>query len=627
MTECTDGPDMNPIRIPGSANPGNLEEPSEREMPKKMLDMKRRICQLLEWNEMQKYERARDELMKLRESIEKDSFTVAVVGEFSRGKSTFVNALIRQDILPMDVLPETAVLQVVEYAPEMTIELVRKDGRREPVAKANLERFSVDGSEARREDIACLQIGCPSYLLKNRIVLIDTPGVMDMEDQRADITYGVLPQVDMVLFLLDATSPLKKTEYEFITKQILPQGITSIVFLANKVDNVDEEEDEDFLERLQKRLEEAFLAKEGKPGLPEIRLFPLSAKNALNAFKAQDNEMLEASGILALERYLFAALQSEQRDETLFCRFRWKYEQICKRLSGEIAMERNLKMSSAEELEAALQQIEQLMQDHDDHARQICNYVEEQLAVINRMVEKSLIFSHKRLSEEVETAVMDYRGTDFQYFVETQLAHRIQREIDAWLHINAQRIDILLHTVEDELAKGLARNFNDTLHMQHVYPAFCSAENSEKQYIIELAANDISDTDVVAGALTAVGGIGIGLLVSNIFLPFLSLAALPIIRRSLLAHRLAQAQQEALPIIEESLVACYTQIWEDLQKNIAKQGAKIAERFDKIYQDKLEEIKRQVEEERDEKENQYEATISEVKRCDERRAFIRGLAY
>lgn len=117
MTECTDGPDMNPIRIPGSANPGNLEEPSEREMPKKMLDMKRRICQLLEWNEMQKYERARDELMKLRESIEKDSFTVAVVGEFSRGKSTFVNALIRQDILPMDVLPETAVLQVVEYAP------------------------------------------------------------------------------------------------------------------------------------------------------------------------------------------------------------------------------------------------------------------------------------------------------------------------------------------------------------------------------------------------------------------------------------------------------------------------------------------------------------------------------
>lgn len=631
---------MQPLRKPVIA-PEAPQTPQMPEQPAKtpgMLELLERIetlQQRLQQGDMQAYGQECSALATLRQSIEKNKFTVAVVGEFSRGKSTFVNALIRQELLPMDVLPETALLQVVEYAPETSVELVYKDGRREPIAadRESLERFSIDGAEAQREDIACLHIGCPSYLLKKNITLIDTPGVMDMEDQRADITYGVLPQADMVLFLLDATSPLKKTEYEFIEKQILPQGITSFVFLANKADNIDEEEDEDFPEALQKRLEKAFLLKEpkesqaGKPGLPEIKLFPLSAKWALDGYAKQDSKKIEASGIRKLEEYLHDALQSEKRDETLLRRFRWKYGQTVKRLTHAIALERNLKLASAEELEAARQQVETLLQGHAGHRQQIGQYVQEQLAVIDRMIEKSLHFSHDRLLEDVEAAVMDYRGTDFQHFVESNLSHKVQREIDAWLSINTQRIAILLRKVEDELAKGLVRKFNDALHVGSAYTDATTPAEAQQKYIIELTADDISDTDVVSGAIAAVGGIGLGLLVSSIFLPFLSIAAWPIIRSSMLQHRLAKAQQEVMPEIEKSLAACYTQIQNDMKQSLAKQGAKMAERFDEIYQLKLKALKQQIEAEQREKAERREADLTAAKQCADQLAFLEKLSY
>lgn len=603
---------------------GNCTIDQERKLPDKMLDMKERINQLLEKIDIQQYERARTELLKLRKSIEEDAFTVAVVGEFSRGKSTFVNALIRKNILPMDVLPETAVLQVVEYAPEIKVTLVRKDGTKEtvPADKESLERFSVNGSESLRKEIAYLHIGCPACLLKNHIVLIDTPGVMDMEEQRADITYGILPQADMVIFLLDATSPLKKTEYEFITKQILPQGITSIVFVANKADNVDEEEEDSFAQ-IQKRLENAFLNREGKTGLSEIKLFPLSAKMALRGAEQQSNDLLESSGVITLERYLFQALQSTQRDETLFRRYCWKYEHIRKHLSNEIVLERNLKLASVEELEAKRSQLEKLVQEHESNAQQIDKYVQEQIKIIYRMVDKSLQFNCRRLSEEVKAAVMDYHGTEFQYFVEKQLARRIQQEIDAGLNKNARRIGILLKKIQDQLARGMMRQFNKALQTGYVYT---SMEN-EKHYFIELEAEDISNTDVFAGAIAAVGGIGLGLIASSMLMPFVSFAALPFIRRSLISYRLAQAQQEVLPLLEESLADCYAQIQKDLHESIAQQGRKIADNFDRIYQMKLEEIKRQVEEERQEKADQCEDDLHEAEKCAGLLEFIGKLSY
>ena len=97
------------------------------------------------------------------------------------------------------------------------------------------------------EKVSYIKIGYPCEKLKDRVVLVDTPGVSDLNEQRSEVTYRFLSKANAVLFVLDANSPLKKTEKEFIEEKLLPLGINNILFILNKYDAVDEEEEEDFL--------------------------------------------------------------------------------------------------------------------------------------------------------------------------------------------------------------------------------------------------------------------------------------------------------------------------------------------------------------------------------------------
>ena len=95
----------------------------------------------------------------------------------------------------------------------------------------------------------------------------------------------------------------------------------------------------------------------------------------------------------------------------------------------------------------------------------------------------------------------------------------------------------------------------------------------------------------------------------------------------MLQSRLAKAQQEVMPEIEKSLAACYTQIQNDMKQNLAEQGARIAEQFDKIYQRKLENLKQQIEAEQHEKAERRQADLTAAKQCADQLAFIEKLSY
>lgn len=68
-------------------------------------------------------------LQNLNVEIERDFYTILVLGEFKRGKSTFINALLGKAILPMDVLPETATINAIMYNEDPILNVVYNDGR------------------------------------------------------------------------------------------------------------------------------------------------------------------------------------------------------------------------------------------------------------------------------------------------------------------------------------------------------------------------------------------------------------------------------------------------------------------------------------------------------------------
>ena len=92
------------------------------------------------------------------------------------------------------------------------------------------------------DEIKYLSVGYPAELLRERIVLVDTPGVNDLSLQRADITYSYIPRSDAVLFLLDAGQPLKESERVFLQEKLLGQSRDKIVFVVTKRDIWDEDE-------------------------------------------------------------------------------------------------------------------------------------------------------------------------------------------------------------------------------------------------------------------------------------------------------------------------------------------------------------------------------------------------
>lgn len=143
-------------------------------------------------------------LNELYDDINNDSFNIVVLGEFKRGKSTFINALLGQSLLPMDVLPETAVISEISYGDEAEVNVLYNDGHRQKgeVSYEYLDNFSARNKKAIIDDVKCIEIKYPMEFLKDNIVLVDTPGVSDLSEQRVEITYNYVPKANAVIFLL-----------------------------------------------------------------------------------------------------------------------------------------------------------------------------------------------------------------------------------------------------------------------------------------------------------------------------------------------------------------------------------------------------------------------------------------
>ncbi len=165
--------------------------------------------------------------------LEHDQFHLVVVGEFNHGKTTFVNALLGESVLPVGVTPTTAVIHHVKHG-ERAARLVTEQGE-SALRFDELGKFTA-GRDGAGQDAKFLEVSLPSELLRDRITLVDTPGVNDLCLQRADITYRYIPQADAVLFVIDAGQPLKESERVFLKEKLIGQSRDKIIFVVAKAD-------------------------------------------------------------------------------------------------------------------------------------------------------------------------------------------------------------------------------------------------------------------------------------------------------------------------------------------------------------------------------------------------------
>jgi small GTP-binding protein len=240
--------------------------------------------------------------------LDAERFTIVVLGEFNHGKSTFINALLGAPVLPTGITPTTAVLTHLVHGAKVGATLVLDSGERKAVDVKKLgEWLTVEGLEHKAEGKGAgapagqglhhVELTHPADILGERVTIVDTPGVNDINEQRAEITYGYLPRADAAVFLLDATQILSASERQFLEERILRSTRERLVFVVAKADLLDAQELEETLAFAQRHLQRI---------VHDPVVLPVSAKRALAGDRA-------GAGLDAVVAQLGATVAHERR--------------------------------------------------------------------------------------------------------------------------------------------------------------------------------------------------------------------------------------------------------------------------------------------------------------------------
>ncbi|WP_149707570.1 dynamin family protein [Campylobacter concisus] len=202
---------------------------------------------------------------------------IAVIGQFSSGKSTFLNALLGQDILPSGLTPVTAKAVRLKFAKMPLLSVKFINGSESLLASSDLAELNKLGDQ-----VSGMTLYAPSEILKE-INFIDTPGLNSLRDADTKETKNTLKKVSGTIWLSLANNAAKASELESI-KEILKANDLKAICLINQKDKLSEEELENLLKHARQTYGELF-----------EDIIAISSKQALLGITNNDKSLLEAS--------------------------------------------------------------------------------------------------------------------------------------------------------------------------------------------------------------------------------------------------------------------------------------------------------------------------------------------
>lgn len=172
-----------------------------------------------------------------------DAFQLVIIGDFKRGKSTLINALLGEYVVPTAVTPETVTINKLSYGDTEKIEAVTTTKKRVALSIDELPREKIESLlEHIPGDIDYVDIKIKNELLKD-VMIVDTPGIgesmRDFDKQIAEY----LVNADAVVYVMSARSPMSASEQSFLSNIVMPQSFSRVLVALNMVDTLDSIED------------------------------------------------------------------------------------------------------------------------------------------------------------------------------------------------------------------------------------------------------------------------------------------------------------------------------------------------------------------------------------------------
>jgi len=242
-------------------------------------------------------------LGELKEKIVNQEFNMVIMGQFKRGKSTFINALLGAEIVPTAIVPLTSVVTILRFGERAQGVVHYLDNKKETISLSGISGFVTEkGNPQNKRGVKHVEIFYPNDFLKEGVRIIDTPGVGSVFQHNTDVAYNYLPYVDAGIFVVTADPPLGRSEHQFLKD--VREYVDRLFFVLNKIDMVDE-----------KDLNEAaaFTADILTEDLARpVELWSISAKLALEGKLKRDPEKLELSRLPVFEDHLTRFLHHDK---------------------------------------------------------------------------------------------------------------------------------------------------------------------------------------------------------------------------------------------------------------------------------------------------------------------------
>lgn len=334
-----------------------------------------------------------DRLADLEKRLLSGRFHLAVLGQVKRGKSTLLNALLGEDVLPTAVVPLTAIPTFIQYGSERSLRVRYNDKRPDTVLRGEPAKWlqkqlsgfvTEEANPKNQKGVREVEITHPAAILRD-VVLIDTPGIGSTFRHNTEATINFLPQCDAALFLISADPPVTEVEVAFLKE--IKNKISKLFFVLNKVDYLTGPERETALAFYQ-----AVLTRDA--GIDAVtRVFAISARRGLQAKESGDTLAWQESGLADVFDHLIAFLAHE-KNRVLREAIGRKTFDVLSDVSLQIGLEIRALELPLSELENRLRLFDQKItetQKQRMHAQDI------------------LLGDQKRLHERLETYIKDQR--------------------------------------------------------------------------------------------------------------------------------------------------------------------------------------------------------------------------
>lgn len=406
-----------------------------------------------------------------------DDFYLVVLGEFSRGKTELINSLLGEKLLPVSIRPTTATINIIRYGANKRAVIIFKDGQKKEIAcsLSSICSETVENTD-QVKNIRYLEIEYPSELLSDGLCLVDTPGVNDPDEHRMAVTYGFIPNADAVLYVMDISQALSKSEMQFLTEHIQKDRFSSLFFILNKADLYEDDDNAntDLLEAVvdvENRLSNytasprLYAVSAKKPHFQPI-ISKESLKIGFNTFK-DDLRTFANSNMMHIQKYAQLALQVKALGH-----------EFITNINTTIRLSHNELQVLTKEKQGALNNCAQAKVSFNHLKDMMKNDFDRFLLLL----EKELSNSMKKLRDKFLNDMRGQNNNRADQYIEMNLKKCLLSFTEGYFVSHIPNIEKTISGYRDKVTSSFAKEFSQLLVMSYpsiVIPLQKSEDNSD----------------------------------------------------------------------------------------------------------------------------------------------------